>query len=102
MKRMRRLLALLLVGSLAAGAMRAPAQDKKDKEPEKWVALFNGKDLSGWKTHPKNPGDWKVEDGVLVGRGPVSHLFSERGDYENFRYKVVAMINDKGNSGQYF
>jgi hypothetical protein len=29
-------------------------------------------------------------------------LFSERDDYENFQYRVEAMINDKGNSGQYF
>src|SRR4029077_11160025 len=45
---------------------------------------------------------WHVEDGVLIGSGPASHLFSERGDYTNFRYRVEAMINDKGNSGQYF
>ena len=45
---------------------------------------------------------WHVEDGILIGSGPASHLFSERGDYENFHYRVEAMINDKGNSGQYF
>ena len=45
---------------------------------------------------------WHVEDGVLIGSGPASHLFSERGDYENFRYRVEAQINDHGNSGQYF
>jgi 3-keto-disaccharide hydrolase/tetratricopeptide repeat protein len=68
-----------------------------------WVQLFNGKDLTGWKTHPKNPGDWSVEDGVLVGKGKqTSHLFSERGDYENFHYRIEAKISDKGNSGQYF
>src|SRR5262249_38703937 len=30
------------------------------------------------------------------------HLFSERGDYENFRFRVEAKINDGGNSGQLF
>ena len=45
---------------------------------------------------------WRVENGILIGSGPASHLFSERSDYENFHYKVEAMINDKGNSGQYF
>ena len=49
----------------------------------------------GWKV-------WRVENGLLIGSGPHSHLFSERGDYQNFRYRVEAMINDKGNSGQYF
>lgn len=45
---------------------------------------------------------WRVEDGKLIGSGPASHLFSERSDYYNFHYRVEAMINDKGNSGQYF
>src|SRR6185503_12327299 len=94
-----------------------------------WVPLFNGKDLTGWKIHDKPSGGilevikiekngkvvgydgklkdstthlWRVEDGKLIGSGPPSHLFSERGDYVNFHYRVDAMINDMGNSGQYF
>src|SRR5919204_474003 len=61
--------------------------------PGNFVPLFNGKDLTGWKTHPDQPGDWRVENGVLIGRGPLSHLFSERGDYENFHLRVEAKIN---------
>jgi hypothetical protein len=81
----------------------AGAQKGEEKGKGGWVKLFNGKDLTGWKTHKSNPGDWKVEDGVLVGRGKnTSHLFSERDDYENFHYKIEAKISDKGNSGQYF
>jgi type 1 glutamine amidotransferase len=67
-----------------------------------WKPLFNGKDLTGWKTHPKDKANWEVKDGILIGSSEVGHLFSERGDYENFRYRVEAMINDGGNSGQYF
>jgi 3-keto-disaccharide hydrolase len=96
-----------------------------------WVKLFNGKDLAGWKIPPKTNNDfteiipvksdggaitgydaklkdgktvhiWRVEDGILIGSGPHSHLFSEGGGYTDFEYKVVAMINDHGNSGQYF
>ncbi len=44
----------------------------------------------------------EVKDGAIVGTGPAGHLFSERGDYENFRLKFEVKINDKGNSGQYF
>src|SRR5437016_11265092 len=75
--------------------------DKKDKDKD-WVPLFNGKDLKGWKVYPEGTGEWKVEDGILIGSGKASHLFSDRGDYQNFRYRVEAMINDHGNSGQYF
>ncbi|MFL5340031.1 MAG: family 16 glycoside hydrolase [Gemmataceae bacterium] len=67
-----------------------------------WVSLFNGKDLTGWQTHPDQPGDWKVENGVLIGRGPRSHLFSERGDYQDFHFRVEAAIGKGGNSGVFF
>jgi hypothetical protein len=67
-----------------------------------FVPLFNGRDLTGWKVYPSGTGAWKVEGGLLVGRGPLSHLFTERGDYTNFHFRVEAMINDGGNSGQYF
>ena len=78
-------------------AIPGKAEDKK----EAWVQLFNGKDLTGWKVYPKGLGKWKVEDGAIVGSGNASHLFSERGDYKNFRFRIEAKINDKGNSGQY-
>ncbi len=97
---------LLSVGALLAGlaGLAGPGlgEEKKAVNETGWVPLFNGKDLTGWKTFPKGPGKWKVEDGVLIGSGPASHLFSERGDYENFHFRVEAKINDKGNSGQYF
>jgi hypothetical protein len=67
-----------------------------------WVKLFNGKDLTGWKKHPDDKAKWEVVDGTLVGTGPSGHLFSERGDYKNFHFRIEAKINDKGNSGQYF
>ncbi len=92
----------LLLAGVALVPANAPTGAAEEKKDEGFVQLFNGKDLTGWKTHPDSPGQWKVEDGVLIGSGPPSHLFSERGDYENFIYRVEAKINDKGNSGQYF
>jgi formylglycine-generating enzyme required for sulfatase activity len=81
----------------------APAAAPAARQPEGgYVQLFNGKDLTGWKAHPDDKARWVVEDGLLVGRGPKGQLFSERGDYQNFIFRVEAMINDKGNSGQYF
>jgi serine/threonine protein kinase len=96
-----------------------------------WVQLFNGKDLTGWKL-PDNPLPkritevikieknkkvigfegrvnngflvplWKVENGLLVGSKLPTHLYTERDDFVNFQMRVVAKINDKGNSGVYF
>jgi WD40 repeat protein len=72
-------------------------------EEKGFVPLFNGKDLTGWKPHPKQPGTWRVEEGVLVGSGPADgYLFSNRGDYKDFHLRVEARINDTGNSGVFF
>jgi len=77
------------------------SEDKKDEE-KGWVQIFDGKDLTGWTVFPRGTGQWRVEDGVLIGSGPASHLFTIRDNYKNFRYRVEAKINDHGNSGQYF
>jgi hypothetical protein len=96
----------LLAGVLGLGAILLtvyPAANAGDRsQKDKWVQLFNGKDLTGWKTHPDDKAKWEVKDGNIVGTGPAGHLFSERGDYENFRFRIEAKISDKGNSGQYF
>ncbi len=70
---------------------------------DKLVPLFNGRDLAGWKTDPSQPGNWRVENGVLIGSGAeVSHLYTERDDYADFHLRVEARINEKGNSGVNF
>jgi len=67
-----------------------------------FVRLFNGKDLTGWKLPFGGTGDWKAQNGMIVSSGPASHLFSERGDFDNFHLRAEAQINDGGNSGLYF
>ncbi len=67
-----------------------------------FVPLFNGKDFKGWKVYPEGTGGWKIEAGLLTGRCAQSHLFSERGDYENFHLRVEARINRMGDSGLFF
>jgi serine/threonine protein kinase len=71
-------------------------------EDAQFQPLFNGKDLTGWKTDPKQPGDWFVEDGILYGRSGPSNLFTTRGDFEDFHIRIEARINASGNSGIYF
>ncbi|HYV37369.1 MAG TPA: DUF1080 domain-containing protein [Gemmataceae bacterium] len=100
MKRLA-LFAILSLALMACGLV--PPDTAGGAQGKDWVQLFNGKDLTGWKTHPKSPGKWEVKDGCIVGSGEqASHLFTERGDYENFEYRLEVKINDKGNSGQYF
>lgn len=97
----------LLTATLALliACERGPAGEPADAPKEgEWVELFNGKDLTGWKLHPNANAQskWEVKDGLLVGSGPASHLFSERDDYTDFHFRIEAKINDGGNSGQYF
>jgi hypothetical protein len=87
-----------LVAGLAAGAA---ADAPKAASADGFVPLFNGKDLTGWKTHDGDNAKWEVVEGAIAGSGPAGHLYSERGDYENFVFRIEAKINDKGNSGQY-
>ena len=67
-----------------------------------FTPLFNGKDLTGWKSLANSKAKWEVKDGVLIGNGDKGYLFSDPASYENFHLRVEAMINDGGNSGVYF
>ncbi len=88
---------------LALGCLATALAAGADKAEETWVALFDGKTLSGWEALPtgKEPTSWEVKDGALEGSGGGSMLFSPRGDYKNFRFRAELKINDKGNSGMY-
>jgi hypothetical protein len=59
---MQRILWLVPVAALGFYLAAAPADDKV---PDGFVALFNGKDLSGWKVPEGDNGHWKVKDGVI-------------------------------------
>jgi hypothetical protein len=108
MNRLIGVFTLLAAVSAASGTALAQelkrGQDSPDLLATKekgWVSLFDGKTLGGWKTFD-GKGQWEVEDGVIHGSGPASHLFSPRGDYKNFRYRAEVKVADKGNSGMYF
>src|SRR5262249_41297731 len=87
-------------GSSTTAAERMAGNSQVPSARSGWVSLFNGSDLTGWKTHPSQPGNWRVKDGILIGSGPdVSHLYSARGDFRDFLLLVEARINAAGNSG---
>ena len=107
---------LLAVMMLGISAGRADAQNG-------WVTILDARSFKDWKVaperasarveesstekrvvtgDPRRDGKWTFENGVLHGEGGVSHIFSPRGDYENFSYRAEIKISDKGNSGMYF
>ncbi len=64
-----------------------------------WVALFNGKDLSGWKNNGQEK--WVVEDGAILGASTVGHygyLTTEK-TYRDFNLRLRFKGEAGGNSG---
>ncbi|REJ89242.1 MAG: DUF1080 domain-containing protein [Planctomycetota bacterium] len=111
------------MGLLSAVAA-AEAADRPDNEPpEGFTALFNGKDLTGWKGLVASPPKraemteeelaeaqkaadeqmrehWSVEDGVLIYDGKGNSLCTVK-DYGDFELYVDWKILDEGDSGIY-
>ena len=93
------------------GSDRAPVQWTgvrapviKDKDDGTWkkgqpIALFNGKDMTGWKAlNPAVPLTWTVQDGVLRNAPPTSDILSEK-KFWNFELHVDFRIREQSNSG---
>jgi hypothetical protein len=74
------------------------------------VALFNGKDLAGWKlTHPGQVNGWSAEEGLLVNRPAQEEGKPHKSygnlrtvaEFEDFRLSLEVRVPPKGNSGVY-
>ncbi|MHC4433260.1 MAG: 3-keto-disaccharide hydrolase [Planctomycetota bacterium] len=116
---------LVVVLAILAGA--AEAADRLNRPPEGFKALFDGKDLTGWKGLLKRPYDnpirraelspdkleelqreadenmrahWQVVDGILVFDGGGRSLCTAR-DYGDFEMLVDWKIKANGDSGIY-
>lgn len=81
-------------------AVAAQAADKADKGG-KWVKMFDGKSLDGWKA-TERADQWSVKDGAITSSGERSHLFWMKEECESCEYKVTVKINKGGNSGLFF
>src|ERR1700722_1924120 len=100
-----------------------PRRERHNKPPRGFKALFNGKNLKGWKGLVKDPParekmtkkelaaeqgkvdkempeHWKVKDGELVFDGKGQGLSTKK-DYGDFELQVDWKIAEKGNSGIY-
>ena len=74
-------------------------------EPE-FVSIFNGKDLTGWKSNDETPNCFSVVNGNLKVSGGRAHLFYVGDDGEpeikNFVLKLKVKTQPGANSGVYF
>jgi hypothetical protein len=81
---------------LALGSLLTTVSAEENNPPAGFKALFNGKDLTGWKGKEPN---WKVADGVIVYDGKAGDLTTERKDFRNFILHVDWKIEKGGDSG---
>lgn len=89
--------ACALVLAVCVASVRA--DDKPSKPPEGFTALFNGKNLDGWK--PTGKADvWVVEDGVIACKGGGGGYLLTEKEYGDFEFRCEYRWEKKGgNSG---
>ena len=65
-----------------------------------WIALFNGQDLSGWKSvTPDAPTSWKAVDGMLVNeKAHGINIYTEQ-MFKDLEFYAEYKIPEGGNSG---
>jgi len=79
-----------------------PAVSKLNVPPEGFTALFNGKDLTGWRVHPKVKEMWSIEDGVLKSHGLLEQWGADLVTEKEYRDFVLMLdfrmpaISDSG------
>lgn len=98
--------ALLFLLTLVSGASADETLwGTAPSEADGWIALYNGKDLSGW-TASENKGTFRVEEGLITTRGDRSHLFYtgdvNGGVFKDFELWVEVKTEPQANSGVFF
>jgi Domain of Unknown Function (DUF1080) len=88
----------LLVIVMACSSSRSTTADK-------WIPLFNGKNLDGWKVG-ENAETFSVDSGRIRVNGKRAHLFYDGSvsnhEFTNFHFKAEVMTTPGSNSGIYF
>ena len=64
-----------------------------------WKPLFNGQDLSGWKTIAGPISAWHGQNGVLSCDGGVGGWLATTDQYKNFELELEVRLPAGGNSG---
>jgi hypothetical protein len=84
---------------------KADQQKKLNVPPEGFTALFNGKDFTGWRVHPKIKEMWSIEDGVLKSHGLLKEWGADLVTEKKYRdYVLMAdfRMPAKSDSGIHF
>jgi len=78
----------------------APAADSEAG----FKTIFDGKSWTGWKIASDSPDTWKIEDGAMVARGKMCHVYYVGDDepFKDFELKVDVMTEPNSNGGIYF
>jgi serine/threonine protein kinase/formylglycine-generating enzyme required for sulfatase activity len=86
-----------------------PTKLVNSKSDDRFLPLFNGKDLSGWRPVNSQVINWSVDRGVLVGRGKgpgggqnIGHLVTEGNDYANFHLRAELVPGEPSSSALRF
>lgn len=87
----------LMLVSIAATPAADPETGLKSP-PTGFVALFNGKDLTGWSPAGNVGEYWKAENGLLINNGKGPNLITEK-SYRNFELWLDWKIPARGDSG---
>src|SRR5262249_14288807 len=81
------------------------ADDKTQKAeplnvpPKGFTALFNGKDLTGWKVHGGKLASWGADKGVLFVKGGGGGWLVAEEEYADFELRLEFKVPKGGNSG---
>lgn len=95
------LAALALVSVLSQPAFAADNQLTAEEQADGWQLLFNGKDMSQWRSfkQPTVNEKWQIEDGAItLTLGGGGDLISKE-SYKNFELTLDWKIAEAGNSG---
>ena len=87
----------LLAGVVVMGSSMRSAKSK-------WISLFDGKTLTGWKVG-ENAETFSVDSGCIIAHGKTAHLFYEgdvhNHDFKDFEFKADVLTRPGSNSGIY-
>ncbi|MEO6316468.1 MAG: DUF1080 domain-containing protein [Chitinophagaceae bacterium] len=90
--------AAVVIVLLASFAMPAP------NSAGKWIALFDGKSLKGWKVGD-NAATFTADSGMIIVHGSTAHLFYDgdvrQHNFKNFEFKADVKTMPGANSGIY-